>query len=140
MPASQRPAAALQWKQRRALLIGLTAAAGWIDALAWIYLGKVFLSFMSGNLLFLGIATGQAHGGLLARAAAALAAFMAGSALGGRLTRRRPARGGLRARPAAGLAAFMAGSALGGRLTGSRLAPGATAHPMIQTLRLEASV
>jgi uncharacterized membrane protein YoaK (UPF0700 family) len=109
MPTSQRRAAALQWQQRRALLIGLTAAAGWLDALAWIYLGKVFLSFMSGNLLFLGIATGQAHGGLLARAAVAIAAFMAGSALGG-------------------------------RLTGSRLVPGATAHPMIRTLRLEAAL
>jgi len=100
MPEAQRPPAALQWQRRRALLIGLTAVAGWLDALAWIYLGKVFLSFMSGNLLFLEVATGQAHAGLLARA----------------------------------------GSALGGRLTGSRLAPGATAHPMIQTLRLEAAV
>src|SRR3954454_22711341 len=64
MPTSQRRAAALQWQQRRALLIGLTAAAGWLDALAWIYLGKVFLSFMSGNLVFLGIAAGPGAGGL----------------------------------------------------------------------------
>jgi uncharacterized membrane protein YoaK (UPF0700 family) len=84
-PAQAAPAAVL-WQHHRALLVGLTAAAGWLDSLAWIYLGKVFISFMSGNLLFLGIATGEARGDLLARAAAALAAFMLGSVAGARLT------------------------------------------------------
>jgi uncharacterized membrane protein YoaK (UPF0700 family) len=67
------------------LLIGLTGAAGWLDALAWIFLGKVFLSFMSGNLLFLGIASGQGNWGLFARALVALAAFLLGAVAGGRL-------------------------------------------------------
>jgi uncharacterized membrane protein YoaK (UPF0700 family) len=81
-PAAPRPAG---WPQRRVLLIGLTGAAGWLDALAWIFLGKVFLSFMSGNLLFLGIASGQGNWGLFGRALVALAAFLLGAVAGGRL-------------------------------------------------------
>jgi uncharacterized membrane protein YoaK (UPF0700 family) len=76
----------LQWQRRRVFLIGLTAAAGWLDALAFIYLGKVFISFMSGNLLFVGIGAGTGDGGLVVRAGAVLAAFLVGTAVGGRLT------------------------------------------------------
>jgi uncharacterized membrane protein YoaK (UPF0700 family) len=76
----------LGWQERKVLLVGLSAAAGWLDSLAWVYLGKVFISFMSGNLLFLGIATGQADHDLLVRAAAALAAFLIGTAVGARIT------------------------------------------------------
>jgi uncharacterized membrane protein YoaK (UPF0700 family) len=76
----------LSWQRRPALIVGLTAAAGWLDALAFLYLGKVFLSFMSGNLLFVGIAAGTGDGGLLARGGAALAAFLLGAAAGGRMT------------------------------------------------------
>jgi uncharacterized membrane protein YoaK (UPF0700 family) len=74
------------WTRRRPLLVGLTAAAGWLDALAWIHLGKVFLSFMSGNLLFLGVAAGDATWELFARAAVALAAFMLATYAGAWLT------------------------------------------------------
>src|ERR1700754_5086639 len=83
----------LSWQQRPALIVGLTAAAGWLDALVFLHLGKVFLSFMSGNLLFVGIATGTGDGGLLARAGAALAAFLLGTAAGARITGRRLAPG-----------------------------------------------
>lgn len=76
----------LRWQERRAFLVGVTAAAGWLDALAFLYLGKVFLSFMSGNLLFVGIAAGTGSGDLLARAGAALGAFLIGTAAGARLT------------------------------------------------------
>jgi uncharacterized membrane protein YoaK (UPF0700 family) len=85
MPMSSKPDP-LRWQQRRAFLVGITAAAGWLDALAFLYLGKVFLSFMSGNLLFLGIAAGAGNGGLLARAGAALGAFLIGTAVGARIT------------------------------------------------------
>jgi uncharacterized membrane protein YoaK (UPF0700 family) len=50
----------LRWQRRRVFLVGLTAAAGWLDALAFLYLGKVFISFMSGNLLFVGSAPATA--------------------------------------------------------------------------------
>jgi uncharacterized membrane protein YoaK (UPF0700 family) len=80
------PSDPLRWQQRPAFLIGITATAGWLDALAFLYLGKVFLSFMTGNLLFLGLAAGTGQGGLLGRAAVALAAFLIGAAAGGWLT------------------------------------------------------
>jgi uncharacterized membrane protein YoaK (UPF0700 family) len=82
---STSPAGALRWQQRAFFLVTITAAAAWLDVLAFVHLGKVFLSFMSGNLLFVGIALGQGSGALLVRSALALAAFMAGSALGARL-------------------------------------------------------
>lgn len=95
MHASSRPdrapnAAAggsdLGWQERRVFLVGITAAAGWLDTLAFLYLGKVFISFMSGNLLFLGIAAGTGNGDLLGRAGAALGAFLIGAAAGARMT------------------------------------------------------
>lgn len=76
----------LRWQQRPAFLVGVTAAAGWLDALAFLYLGKVFLSFMTGNLLFLGIAGGTGDGDLLGRAAVALSAFLIGTVSGARMT------------------------------------------------------
>jgi uncharacterized membrane protein YoaK (UPF0700 family) len=83
------------WDRRYGLLIGLTATAGTLDALAFLYLGKVFNSFQSGNVLFLGLGAGGGDGGLAARAAAVLAAFVIGAAAGARLvgTRLRPGAG-----------------------------------------------
>jgi uncharacterized membrane protein YoaK (UPF0700 family) len=68
------------------VLVGITAAAGWLDALALLYLGKVFVSFMSGNLLFVGIGAGNGDGGLVVRAGAVLGAFLVGTAVGARIT------------------------------------------------------
>src|SRR5215207_5636190 len=79
-------AADLRWQHRRVFLVGITAAAGWLDALAFLHLGKVFISFMSGNLLFVGIGAGDGDGGLVVRAGAVLAAFLIGTAAGARLT------------------------------------------------------
>jgi uncharacterized membrane protein YoaK (UPF0700 family) len=73
------------WDRRHAFLVGLTGAAGTLDALAFLYLGKVFNSFQSGNLLFLGLGAGAGDGGLVVRAGAVLAAFFAGAAAGSRL-------------------------------------------------------
>lgn len=87
MPGSRPDAAVSGWTHhRRALLIGLTAAAGWLDCLAWLHLGKVFLSIMTGNVLFLGLAAGTGQAGLLGRAAVALVAFSAGTLVGSWLT------------------------------------------------------
>lgn len=76
----------LRWQHRRVFLIGLTAAAGWLDALAFLHLGRVFISLMSGNLVFVGIGAGNGEGGLVGRAGAVLVAFLAGTAAGARLT------------------------------------------------------
>src|SRR5215218_4324711 len=97
MPSSREPAAAgvvdLRCQGRRGFLVGITAAAGWLDTLAFLHLGKVFISFMSGNLLFVGIGAGNGDGGLLLRAGAVLAAFVVGTAAGARLAGSRLAPG-----------------------------------------------
>lgn len=64
------------------LLFLLAALAGWIDALSFTELGKVFTSFQSGNLIFLGLAVDQGNGELLVGAAVSLTAFLGGSVLG----------------------------------------------------------
>jgi uncharacterized membrane protein YoaK (UPF0700 family) len=84
------------WQDRRAFLTCMTAAAGWLDALAFLYLGKVFLSFMSGNLLFVGLGSANGDGDLLARAATALVAFLVGTTVSARLTGSRLAPGDAR--------------------------------------------
>jgi uncharacterized membrane protein YoaK (UPF0700 family) len=83
------------WDRRYALLIGLAATAGSLDALAFLYLGKVFTSFQSGNVIFLGLGAGAGNFGLVLRAGASLGAFLIGAAAGSRLV-------GVRLRPTAG--------------------------------------
>jgi uncharacterized membrane protein YoaK (UPF0700 family) len=73
------------WQRRYAFLLGLTGAAGAIDALAFTSLGKVFNSFHTGNVLFIGLGVGQGDWGLVVRAGAALLAFLLGAAAGARL-------------------------------------------------------
>jgi uncharacterized membrane protein YoaK (UPF0700 family) len=83
-------------RQETALAAGLTALAGYVDALGFLTLGGLFVSFMSGNTTRLvvkavqGSSTGEVH-----TLAALIAAFVAGGAAGslvGRLAGgRRPA-------------------------------------------------
>ena len=73
------------WWDRRAFLVGISAAAGWLDALAFLHLGKVFNSFMTGNVLFVGFGIAEGDGGLVVRAGAALTAFVLGSFVGARI-------------------------------------------------------
>jgi uncharacterized membrane protein YoaK (UPF0700 family) len=75
----------VSWERHRTLLLGVTGAAGAIDALSFVHLGKVFTSFMSGNVLFLGLGAGDGDAGLVIRAGVALAAFFAGAVGGARL-------------------------------------------------------
>jgi uncharacterized membrane protein YoaK (UPF0700 family) len=72
---------------RDVLLLALTAAAGWIDALAYTALGHVFTANMTGNLVLLGLAVGTAQPGSAARSAVALGGFAAGALLASALTR-----------------------------------------------------
>ena len=67
----------------RLSLLLLTLAAGWMDSMTFLELGKVFSSFMSGNVLFLGIASGQRDWGFLIPVMSALTAFGLGGALAG---------------------------------------------------------
>src|SRR5690349_18230385 len=62
-------AASFQRRLRTRLVLLLTLAAGWTDALSYVHLNKVFSSFVSGNILFIGLALAQGNGALFVRAA-----------------------------------------------------------------------
>jgi len=75
---------------RTRLVLLLTFTAGWTDALCYLKLDKVFASFMTGNILYVGIALVQGNGALLVRVALALAVFLGGAALGAAYLGRAP--------------------------------------------------
>jgi uncharacterized membrane protein YoaK (UPF0700 family) len=83
----------LSASRRSVLLLGLTAVAAALDALAFLNLGKVFGSFQSGNVLFAGLGVGSGNAALSLRAAIVLATFLLGTVAGMRLVRPGPARG-----------------------------------------------
>jgi uncharacterized membrane protein YoaK (UPF0700 family) len=64
---------------RDLLLVGLTFSSGAIDAISFLALGKVFTSFMTGNVVFLGLRVAGAGGPDIWRAPVALVAFAAGA-------------------------------------------------------------
>lgn len=66
------------------LLLTLTLAAGWTDALSYLAVGRVFASIMSGNILFVGLSIAQGNTALLLRAGVALGLFLVGVMLGSR--------------------------------------------------------
>lgn len=68
-------------------MFALTAAAGVVDAVAYLRFGQVFVANMTGNILFIGISL-DPHSGLSAVAqVVALGGFVVGAALAGRLGR-----------------------------------------------------
>ena len=72
---------------RDVLLFALAVATGAIDAVSWLALGQVFSTFMTGNLVFIGIRAGGADGPDVPRALVALAAFGVGAFLAARIVR-----------------------------------------------------
>jgi uncharacterized membrane protein YoaK (UPF0700 family) len=72
---------------RDTLLLALTAAAGWTDALSYAALDHVFTANMTGNLVLLGLALGSVQPGGAARSAVALGGFAAGALLASAMTR-----------------------------------------------------
>lgn len=63
---------------RDVLLVGLTFGAGAVDAISFFGLGRVFTGNMTGNLVLLGLAAGQAKRSDVVRSAVSLGAFCAG--------------------------------------------------------------
>jgi uncharacterized membrane protein YoaK (UPF0700 family) len=63
---------------RDVLLAGLTFGAGAVDAISFFGLGRVFTGNMTGNLVLLGLAAGQAKRSEVVRSAVSLGAFCAG--------------------------------------------------------------
>ena len=73
---------------RDALLIGLTFAAGVVDAVSYLGLGQIFTANMTGNVVFLALAVG--HRSLLTalHSVAALMGFCVGAVVAGQLLER----------------------------------------------------
>jgi uncharacterized membrane protein YoaK (UPF0700 family) len=67
------------------VLLGLTATTGIVDAVSYLALGRVFTANMTGNVVFLGFAAAGAEGLSIGRSGTALAAFLSGAVVGGRL-------------------------------------------------------
>jgi uncharacterized membrane protein YoaK (UPF0700 family) len=71
-----------------ALLLVLTVTTGLIDGVSVLGLGRVFTANMTGNIVFLGFALAGVPGFSLSRSVTALAAFLVGAVVGGRLASR----------------------------------------------------
>ncbi len=77
---------------RESLLIGLTFAAGVVDAVSYLGLGQIFTANMTGNVVFLALAVGQRSLLTTLRSVGALIGFSLGVILAGQiLVRPRPA-------------------------------------------------
>jgi uncharacterized membrane protein YoaK (UPF0700 family) len=76
------------WGPLPELLLTLTAVTGLVDAVSILALGRVFVANMTGNVVFAGFALAGAPGFSLGASLFALAGFLAGAAVGGRLTTR----------------------------------------------------
>jgi uncharacterized membrane protein YoaK (UPF0700 family) len=68
-----------------ALLLGLTAITGVVDAISILALGRVFVANMTGNIVFIGLAIAHAPGFSLVSSLFALVGFLIGAVIGGRL-------------------------------------------------------
>jgi uncharacterized membrane protein YoaK (UPF0700 family) len=70
-----------------AALLVLTFNTGFIDAVSYIALGRVFVANMTGNVVFLGFAAAGVSGLSVSRALISLVGFLAGAAAGGWVAR-----------------------------------------------------
>lgn len=69
----------------RPLLLVLTVVTGLVDAVSYLALGHVFVANMTGNIVFLGFAVAGAPDFSIPPSLVAIAAFLAGALVGGRL-------------------------------------------------------
>lgn len=68
-----------------ALLLALTVVTGLVDAVSILSLGRVFVANMTGNVVFIGFALAGAAGFSLSASLSALAGFLVGAVMGGRV-------------------------------------------------------
>jgi uncharacterized membrane protein YoaK (UPF0700 family) len=71
-------------EQRRNLVLAcaLSALAGYVDAIGFLHLGGLFVSFMSGNSTRLGVSLAAGHWSSAAEATGLIALFVIGAASG----------------------------------------------------------
>jgi|GEM_PF-173488 uncharacterized membrane protein YoaK (UPF0700 family) len=74
------------WGPLPELLLTLTFVTGIVDAVSILALGRVFVANMTGNVVFAGFAITGAPGFSLGASLFALAGFLGGASLGGRMT------------------------------------------------------
>jgi uncharacterized membrane protein YoaK (UPF0700 family) len=67
------------------ILLAMTAVTGIVDAVSFLALGRVFTANMTGNVMLLGFALGRTPGLSTERSFLALAFFLIGAVLGGRI-------------------------------------------------------
>src|SRR3954471_5322120 len=84
----KRAALSVQHPLTRTLLV-LTFSTGLVDAVSYLGLGRVFTANMTGNVVLLGFGIAGSVGLPVVAPLVSLAAFLAGSAAGGVLARRR---------------------------------------------------
>ena len=77
---------------RDMLVVVLTVTTGGVDAAAFLHLGHVFSSVITGTMVLLGVAAGTHDGVLAENCAVALASYVAGVAVGAPLAARRTGR------------------------------------------------
>jgi len=82
MTLDKPPASPLPW-----LLLLLSVTTGLVDAISVLGLGKVFTANMTGNIVFLGFAASGAPGFKVAPYVFAIASFMVGALIAGRVGR-----------------------------------------------------
>jgi len=70
----------------RILLLGLALAAGYVDAVSYLGLGRVFIANMTGNTVLLGMALAAGASENAVRSSIALGGFCAGALAGARIT------------------------------------------------------
>jgi uncharacterized membrane protein YoaK (UPF0700 family) len=83
--ASVTPVPGRQLKPLLAILLLLTATTGTVDAVSYLALGHVFVANMTGNVVFLGFAIAGTAQLSISASLVALAAFLGGALVGGRL-------------------------------------------------------
>ncbi|MDE3043588.1 MAG: DUF1275 domain-containing protein [Acidobacteriota bacterium] len=77
-------------RRRDALVIALTLVTGMTDAFGLLRLGGVFTSVMTGNMVFLGVATAERSGSIALHTGVAFGAYALGSFLGARVAGHAP--------------------------------------------------
>ena len=82
------------WRSRARdlLVVVLTVTTGGVDAAAFLHLGHVFSSVITGTLVLLGVAAGTHDGALAGNCGVALASYVAGVAVGAPVSARRAGR------------------------------------------------
>jgi uncharacterized membrane protein YoaK (UPF0700 family) len=79
---------------KNTLVLLLTGAAGYVDAISYLALGRVFTANMTGNTVLLGLSLVQGDADGAGRAALALAGFLLGGAAGAGIAYRGPSEEG----------------------------------------------